>query len=1082
MDSLAERLARLDEGWGGRLLHGAGIAILFGLLAWEGITLSVGSGRVAAIWLPNAVLVAFALAFRRPLSSLLLPGFIGNVVADIGVGDALLRSVLLSLVNSIEIAVAVVVARRFVRSAGTITNPQQLFGYVGASIVAAGLSGFLAAMTLRAGGAPGLWPVWREWAMADGLALITVVPPLLILFQALERRKPVSLRGLADWGLCLGGSAVVFDYIFVLSKVPLLFVAVPVVMLCAFRLGAPGAAASLLLSGVFAAIGAISRQGPTAALHVDVHIQTQLQQLFLFATFLSTLPVVLTLEHSRALRARLNTILNSMNEIAFALDTHGRWTFLNDRWQAVFGLDPAFCLGKRALTLIPPAERREFLRQLRAALTKGDGEFRYAFVANLHSARPLHLEASLRPMDPEGEGRGLVGIVRDRTAEIESEQARRTSEQRMEAIAELAPVGIFRCDRSGAVTFLNAAWSTITGLPIEQGMGTGWMAAVHPEARATIGNAWNRAVATGQRVEGDFRYLRPNGEAIWVRGIIQGLRDAGGALTGFVGVVIDTSKERAALQESRRALAVAAESMKAKERFLANISHELRTPMNGIIGFADRLLAEPLTAGQRHHAALIAESGAIMLGMLNDILDMSRLAAGPVALAEEGFVLGEALADVCGFIEPQALTRRLRFLRSIDPALQVEVLGDAARLGQVLRNLLSNAVKFTHRGTVSLTAWREVRPGGPRAIIEVSDTGIGIAPAEQAIIFEEFAQANSGIAMRYGGTGLGLAISRSLVEAMGGSLGLADSDVGRGSRFRLELPLRLAHEAADDVAVEGVVDLAGLHVLVADDNPINQELLKDILRELGCRVVIVSDGDQAVRAAVSAATGRDPFAMVLMDLRMPKMDGLEATRLIRGQCPAARLPILAISANSSKKDRQACEEAGMQGHIAKPFTLASIARSMRAWRRPMPGEDAAHATAPGDEGEGGEAGVAGAAAAETARPSGRISPRLQRLKPRFDEQCRRCRQALTAAMAVWPEAEEEALRAMQTMAHNIAGTAALFDAHAVGERARDLDEALEEDDRTAVAGRIIALAAALEALETPAPVEAAPVGTAAKRA
>lgn len=1084
MVSLTERLESLDRGWGGRLLYAAGIALLFGLLAWEGIAITRGSGRVAAIWLPNAVLVAFALAFRRPLPSLLLPGIVGNVVADLLVGDVLVRAVALSLVNGIETGLAITIARRFVRRAGTITHPRQLFGYVGASVIAAGFSGFLAALLL-ADAEVGVLALWQQWSMADGLALITVVPILLILFQALDQRAPLTWPRLAEWGLWLGGSGLLFAYIFIQSQVPLLFLAIPAVMLCAFRLGAPGAAAALLEAGAAAAVGAVLGLGPLRAVHADIHVVTQVQQLFLFATFLSTLPVVLSIENAMALQSRLNRILNSMNEVAFALDDHGRWTFLNDRWQVLFGLAPSAFLGRSALTLLSAPERRALLHALKPLLTGKTSGARHAFVVRLPYRRPMHLEVSLGPLEAEdGESRGWAGTLRDRTAEVESEAARRASEQKMDALTRLAPVGIFHCDRSGAVTFVNRAWEGITGIPAERALGNGWIESIHPEAQGRVLSAWHRAIGSGVRTEGDFRYLRPNGETVWVRGIMSGVRDGDGRLTGFVGVVIDTTQERAARQESERALAVAEASVQAKERFLANVSHELRTPMNGILGFAERLQAGTLTPEQHRHVRLIAESGAVMVAMLNDILDMSRLAAGPVALAQTAFVPADMVQDLCAFVDPLLEGRPVLFRPSIDPGLRLSALGDAARLAQIVRNLLGNAVKFTHRGTIALTARREERRGQPWMTVEVADTGIGIAPAEQAIVFEEFAQANDGIATRYGGTGLGLAISRSLAEAMGGELDLVDSAVGRGSRFRLAVPLSGTVSGAGAEAADGTVPdgaLAGLHVLVADDNPINRELLRDIGLELGCRVAVVADGDAAVRAVVGAAAGDDPFSMVLMDVRMPKMDGLEATRLIRGSCDAESLSIVAISANCSRRDRQACAEAGMQDSVAKPFTRASVARVMARWRPRVP-VPASLAALPAAVADRPVFGVAVDASRAGAGPSRRAAARLRRLRPRFEDQCRACRQELAAAMACWPHVAPDRFAALQTMAHNIAGTAALFDGAALGERARELDEMLDDPGAAGVASGLIALAKELEKRVQTSAEEGAPAASPASQA
>lgn len=1051
------KLVWCDKGLVGRLVYAAGIAILFGLLAWEEISINRDGGRVAAIWLPNAILVAFALAFRRPLPSLLLPGFAGNLVADILVGDAFPRAVFLAGVNTLEIAVAVRLASRYPIE---ITRPRHLFRYVMAAATAALLSGFTAAVVLSDFGASMLL-FWWQWSMADGLALITVTPLLLILYQSLARTGRITRQAVMRWGLCMGGSLLVFAIIFSQSRIPLLFLAPPVVLFCAMRLGAAGAASSLLLAGVVAATCTVHGGGPIHLIHGDVHLKSQIEQLFLFTTFLSTLPVVLGIENATRLRTQLDRILNSMSEVAFAIDRHGRWSFLNDRWRALQGGAPAQAIGTRALRIIPAAERKWFLSALRGLIAEGQGEFRYRFVATLRPGRPSHLEASIRLIrEEDGRISGLGGLLRDRTAEVENERARRESEQQLEVLARMAPVGIFRCDRDGVVTFVNDAWQAITGLSGAEAMGHGWVAAVHPDDMVRVLATWNKVLACGERSEGSFRYLKDDGSVVWVRGVMIGLHDAAGQRSGFIGVVIDDTREWAYRRKIERALAVAGESMKAKERFLANVSHELRTPMNGIIGFADRLLAEPLAPEPHRYAGLIAESGGVMLAMLNEILDMARLSAGHISLSEDRFSPATQLREICGFIEPQAAARKLAFSCRIDPALGRLTIGDRSRFAQIVRNLLSNAVKFTHRGSVSLVA-REMREGRgvPRLVVEVSDTGIGIPPSEQAIIFEEFAQGSVETSVRYGGTGLGLAIARSAAEAMGGSLQLVESEVGKGARFRLVLPFRAADagtagdgEAEASLAAAGGAalpgeewpDLAGLHVLVAEDNRVGQELVAEILRALGCRITLVTSGDQAVRQVDAAAGEGDVFDLVLMDLRMPTMGGVEASRQIRLRHPASDLPILAMSANAQARDRQACEAAGMQGHVAKPFTLGSIARAMRGVR-----------------------GAAPAPAPLVLTPDerrARAEARLERLRPRFEEQCRRCHAMLRSVMAGWPSVSAPAQEELRTLAHNLAGTADLFGAGELARAARALDATMDDGESVPVAECLLDLGHVLERL------------------
>jgi PAS domain S-box-containing protein len=519
----------------------------------------------------------------------------------------------------------------------------------------------------------------------------------------------------------------------------------------------------------------------------------------------------------------------------------------------------------------------------------------------------------------------LEHLVAQRTAEVLA------SEDRLRLILESTADSLIGTDVEGNVTFANPSACAMLGYRPEELIGRNVHAAIHyqhtdgsplPVTECAVSNA----IRTGKelRIE-DYTFWHKAGHPIPVslatHPILQEDR-----VTGAVLSFSDISARRQMDAEREAARAAAEKLAQIKSEFLANMSHEIRTPLNGVLGLAQIGYRDSQRRDKAQDTfARILDSGKLLLTIINDILDFSKIEAGKLDIDSTPFDPAHLVDETLAAIKVTAAAKDLTLTREIAPDLPPACLGDPVRISQILLNLLSNAIKFTSQGEARLSARRE----GNQLVFEVTDNGIGIPPEQIERLFMPFEQADNSTTRKFGGTGLGLTISRRLADIMGGSL-TATSEVGQGSIFTLRLPLRESDQPvirSPLLHVSGKQHLTGLRILAAEDNEVNQLVLDDFLRREGAEVTLAGNG----RLAVEKVASGEPFDLILMDVQMPEMDGLQATRQIRASYPD--LPIIGQTAHALKEEHDKCFAAGMVAIISKPIDIDELVRTVLTYTR-----------------------------------------------------------------------------------------------------------------------------------------------------
>jgi PAS domain S-box-containing protein len=655
----------------------------------------------------------------------------------------------------------------------------------------------------------------------------------------------------------------------------------------------------------------------------------------------------------------ITAVLQTCGALVVVFDTAGRIVLCNRALEQVTGYSSAELKGKIFFdVLVSPQGREQSRKRLEYGISaRVASAFENEWITK--AGEPRRISFSNVPMLNEaGEVQYYIATGIDITDRYRADQELLKSEARFRGIWEASCEPMFLTDPGGMILKVNAAFAAMLGTEPSSLEGMNVTGLYHPEEREGL-REYHRAIYASDVkehwLERELHFAQGRSGIFenWMTRL-----DIPGQPPQMLCILRDVTEQRRNAEELARAkeaaeaanrelivanrnleetgrlareMADRAEALSAaKSDFLANMTHEVRTPLNGILGMTGLALETRLQADQREYLELVKSSAEALLSLVNDVLDFSKYEVGKLGLDCDEFSLGELVRDVLRPLALRASASGLAFESVIADQVPDRLIGDPLRISQVLRNLAGNAIKFTKQGKVSVNVRTESMEGSKVTLcFSVTDTGIGIPPEKHRLIFEPFTQADGSTTRKYGGTGLGLSISSGLVELMGGRIWVK-SEVGRGSAFHFTLVLQLPTPAPADETPSATQHGAKrkLRILVAEDNNVNQRLATRLLEREGHSVTIAGSGQEALQAFEERQRERFQFDLILMDVQMPDMDGLQATARIRKKERGSghRVPIVAMTAQAAESDRVRCLESGMDAYITKPVHVPDLMR------------------------------------------------------------------------------------------------------------------------------------------------------------
>lgn len=798
---------------------------------------------------------------------------------------------------------------------------------------------------------------WLSWWVADLMGILTFGALVLAWGQeGWPRRTGGSLTSLLEpvvlFILVLVSTAAIFGGVLVPAFTRPIYV-LPVAIWTILRFGPRGMTAAGCLMFLIAAWGTLAGNGPYAGDELPVRQRMLVFQLSMGLMGITSLALAAaiaehreTVEMLRDRETRLRLLLDQMPAVLWSTDRDLRFTSSHGAGLTSLQGKPHEAIG-RSLRLLAARETdaSALLKSHQKALQGEPSTFEMTRGGRVFQS---HVEPLRRP---DGMIDGCIGVALDVTDRKEAEQALRESDLRFRKLVNLAGDMIYQTDAAGRFTLVNPTVARIMKCSPESLVGRNSRGLIHPTVRREVERFYLRQLLRQTpSTYYEFPALASDGSVVWLGQNVQLVAEHG-RVVGFQAVARDITERKRTEEALRHAKEAAEAANRAKSEFLAAMSHEIRTPLNGILGLSEVLLDSGLNTAQRQYVHLVRSAAESLLTIINDLLDLGRIEAGKLELQRVTFPFPDWIRDL---LQPLALRARGKGLElrwHLAGDVPAGLVGDPVRLGEILINLVTNAIKFTECGEVAVQvavvrgSWPGLGMTGPSDLelqFTVIDTGIGIPADKQHLLFQPFVQLDSSLARRYEGTGLGLAIAARLVQLMGGRLWFQSTE-GQGSTFHFTARLGLVLPAVREGSQPAVREArspevpAGLRVLLAEDNAINQLVTTEFLKRWGCQVVVVENG----RLALDALE-RQAFDLVILDIRMPEVDGLEAAVEIRARERAAggRVPIIALTAQSMQGDRERCLAAGCDEYVAKPVQAAELRRAILSV---LPASDAVRA-------------------------------------------------------------------------------------------------------------------------------------------
>lgn len=635
----------------------------------------------------------------------------------------------------------------------------------------------------------------------------------------------------------------------------------------------------------------------------------------------------------RESRQRYRSLFEHNPAAVYSLNLEGKYSAVNSKLVQMLDIPRNKLIGQSFLSNLDKCEV-QYGKHYFDMVKQGEPQYYETRIVN-SSGRKIEVSVTNVPIIVDKEMVGVYGIVSDITERKEYTERIQELSKQHELILNTVTEGIFGLDADGITMFMNPAAASMFGYEAKEFIGKNSHPIIHhtradgshlPQEECPI----HMTVLDGQiRSIKEDVFWRKDGSSFLVQYQVTPIIEQG-QIQGAVVVFNDVTGER----EIVRAKETAELAAQAKSEFLSMVSHEIRTPMNGIVGMTELLIGTDLSEEQREYAEIIRDSGDALLNILNDILDFSKLESGKMALAYEPFALRKMLEQVAELFKPRADEKHLEIRYRLNPSIPEFMVGDAIRIRQILVNLVGNALKFTDQGSIEVAVdiIKGRKPEDSVLDFAVQDTGIGIPADKLDQLFQSFSQLHPVINRKYGGTGLGLVISKRLVEIMGGSISV-ESTEGEGSTFRFAVPAASVDASAEQTASQfhhdrtRQSDKVAMRILVAEDHPVNRKILREYLEKLGYHADVCTNGVEAIDAI-----SQNAYDIVLMDIHMPVMDGLKATDLLHRLIPQDRIPpIIAVTGNAKREDKEACLEMGMRDFISKPVMLSELKRVLQQW-------------------------------------------------------------------------------------------------------------------------------------------------------